>query len=203
MKHILIVFAKEPKEGRVKTRLASHLSQQECLMLYKELLKNTVGLARKVKYSRRIMAYDSNNHSVPFLKKIASDFEFYKQKGKNLGARMFDAFKTFITNGANVVIIGSDSPNLPGSYIDRAFDELSKNDIVLGPAYDGGYYLIGLRKPCKEIFEDIKWSSSSVFEKTLEKAVNLKKKVAVLDFWYDVDTPEDLRYLRMRSNYEI
>jgi rSAM/selenodomain-associated transferase 1 len=141
VKRILIIFAKEPKKGRVKTRLAAHLSQRGSLALYKELLMNTVELARRIKCTKRIMAYDSNDNDTSFLKKIASDFEFYKQKGENLGSRMFDAFKSILADNTEAVIIGSDSPNLPKSYIDKAFDELSKHDLVLGPAFDGGYYL--------------------------------------------------------------
>ncbi|MCK5655242.1 MAG: TIGR04282 family arsenosugar biosynthesis glycosyltransferase [Candidatus Aureabacteria bacterium] len=203
MKRILIIFAKEPVRGKVKTRLAPHLSQTKCLALYKELLEATVALARGVKCGKKIIAYDFCGRNPSFLKKIASDFEFYKQNGKDLGARMFDAFETFVTNNTKAVIIGSDSPDLPRSYISRAFEMLSKNDLVLGPAYDGGYYLIGLKEPCKKIFEGIKWSSGSVFERTLEKAKKLKKKAAVLNSWHDIDTPEDLKYFKGRHNHEI
>ena len=203
MKRILIIFAKEPKKGKVKTRLSGHLSQQGSLALYKELLKNTVELARQVKCSKRIVAYDSNGNSAPFLKKLASDFEFYKQNGEDLGVRMFNAFKTFLKNNTKALIIGSDSPNLPKSYINRAFDKLDKHDVVLGPAFDGCYYLIGFKIPCKEIFKNIKWSSNSVFERTLAKAKRLKKKVAILGFWHDIDRPEDLKYLQRSFHYEI
>ena len=198
MKRYLIVFAKEPKKGKVKTRLAKYLSARGSLTLYKELLQNTVESARKVKCTKRIMAYESNGGGNPFLKKIASDFEFYKQKGENLGDKMLDVFKTVLTSNTKAIIIGSDSPNLPKSYIDKAFTELNSNDVVLGPAFDGGYYLIGLKAPHKAIFENIEWSSSSVFRKTLEKAKKSKKKIAVLKPWYDVDRPEDLKYFKSR-----
>ncbi|MCF7907452.1 MAG: TIGR04282 family arsenosugar biosynthesis glycosyltransferase [Candidatus Omnitrophica bacterium] len=198
MKRILIVFAKEPQEGRVKTRLLDCLSARECLKLYKKLLKNTVSLARKVKCSGRIMAYDSYNQRAPFLERIASDFTFYKQAGRGLGARMFDVFKAILKSNTKAVIIGSDSPNLPINYIDRAFEKLSKNDLVLGPADDGGYYLIGLKQPCKKLFENIKWSSGTVFDRTVKKAKKLKKKTTVLDYWYDIDEPKDLKYIRKK-----
>ncbi len=203
MKHCLIIFAREPKKGNVKTRLSRHLSEMECLKLYKRFLKNAVLLARKIKHCRRIIAYDSDNQNPSFLKKIAPDFGFYKQKGENLGEKMFDAFKAFAITNTKTIIIGSDSPGLPETYINRAFDELNGKDLVLGPAYDGGYYLIGLKKPDWGIFEGIKWGYSSVFDKTLKNAKKLKKKIAVLDFWYDIDRPEDLKYLKRRFCHEI
>jgi hypothetical protein len=200
MKRTLIIFAKEPKKGKVKTRLSSYLSQEGSLMLYKELLKNTVELARKVNCSKKIIAYESNGKDPSFLKKIAPDFEFHKQKGKDIGARMFNAFKAIFTSNTKAVIIGSDSPNLPKSYINKAFNQLSKHDLVLGPAFDGGYYLIGLKRPCQELFVDIEWSSSSVFKKTFKKAKKLNKKLAIINFWYDIDRPEDLKYLKTKSH---
>lgn len=197
MKRILIVFAKEPQKGKVKTRLLGHLSEVGCLKLYKELLVNTLGRVRKVKCSRKVLAYDSGNKKPVYLKKVASGFEFYKQEGADLGERMFDVFKTYTAApSAGVVIIGSDSPCLPLAYINKAFAELSKKDLVLGPAYDGGYYLIGLKEPCRNLFKGVKWSRGSVFTQTLQRARRLSKSTAILRPWYDIDTPQDLKYLK-------
>ena len=199
----MVIFAREPKKGKVKTRLASRLSQTECLRLYKRFLRDTVSLARNINCSRRIIAFDSDEQNPSFLKKIASDFGFYRQKGRYLGERMLDVFNALAATDMKIVIIGSDSPGLPGSYISRAFDELNKKDIVLGPAYDGGYYLIGLKKPCRAIFAGVKWGASSVFAQTLKKAKELKMKIAVLGSWYDIDTPQDLKYLQKGFSHEI
>jgi len=109
---------------------------------------------------------------------------------------MKDVFHYFLNNSQKVVIMGSDSPGLPESNILRAFIELDEKDLVLGPTYDGGYYLIGLKKFCPEIFENVQWSTGSVFETTLLKAKELNKKCAVLDHWHDIDRPEDLKYLQ-------
>jgi len=196
MKRILIVFAKEPEKGKVKTRLSGCLSPRQCLKLYKGLLKETVVLARSAGCGQKIIAYDSGGQNPEFLKKIAGDFKFHRQKGRGLGERMFNAFKSALADQAKAVIIGSDSPGLPVSRIRRAFELLDENDLVLGPANDGGYYLIGLKKPCQKIFTGIEWSSRSVFKKTLVRAGKLKKKTAVLDFWHDIDTPQDLKYLK-------
>lgn len=201
MKRYLIVFAKEPEIGKVKTRLSTHLSKTDCIKLYKAFLKYTIELARNIKCNQRIVAYDSGDRSPDYLKKIATDFKFCKQEGKNLGERMYNAFVYAKDKKAEkTIIIGSDSPNLPSGIIKNAFQKLDRYDLVLGPAYDGGYYLIGLKEPYKKIFEGIKWSSNTVFARTLKKAKKLKKKIAVLDFWYDIDMPKDLQYLEGKEN---
>jgi rSAM/selenodomain-associated transferase 1 len=195
MKKCLIIFVKEPIRGNVKTRLGSHLSQLECVRLYKNFLKYAIDLARGIKCSDKIIAYDSCGKRPDYLRKIAPDFKFYMQKGRDLGERMSNAFIDFTSDNTKTVLIGSDSPGLPKNYINKAFSELASNDLVLGPTYDGGYYLIGMKDNCEEIFRGIKWSSSAVFEETLKKAKKMKKKTAVLNTWYDIDTTEDLKYL--------
>lgn len=203
-KRILIIFAKEPRKGRVKSRLEGRLSRGSCVKLYKLLLRDTVKSVRKINCCKKVIAYDAVNKEPAFLKRIARGFEFYRQKGKDLGERMFDAFKTFGAEGAAVVIIGSDAPGLASSRMKKAFAELNNNDLVLGPAYDGGYYLIGLKKPCNKIFKGIKWSSGSVFKRTLKKAREMKKKVALLKPWHDIDRPQDLKHLkRGKVGYEL
>lgn len=203
MKRSLILFAKEPQRGKVKTRLKGYLSSSGHLNLYKAFLKDEVELIKKIKSEDRILAFDSFGGNPAYLKKIADGFLFHRQKGANLGEKMHDAFSFAFKNGASkMIIIGSDSPNLPGSHIKEAFDKLEKNDLVLGPAYDGGFYLIGLKKPCLEIFRGVKWSTNTVFEHTLRNASTLGKKTAILDKWYDIDEPADLMrlYNDLRKN---
>jgi len=196
MRDYLIIFAKEPQRGRVKTRLEGYLTKSGCVSLYKAFLKDTIELARKIKGKQKIIAFDPDSGRPEYLKKNAPGFSLLRQKGRGLGRRMHNVFKTAKQQGAkNTVIIGSDSPNLPAGVIKRAFLELRHNDLVIGPSSDGGYYLIGLRGPCPEIFSGIKWSSHKVFDHTLKKAKRLKKKVALLESWYDVDTPESLERL--------
>ncbi|NQU94655.1 MAG: glycosyltransferase [Candidatus Omnitrophica bacterium] len=189
----LVIFAKEPKKHDIKTRLSSFLSDTDRVDLYKAFLKDTVNLAKSVKCDRRIMAYDSRSKNPGSLKKIAPRFKFYRQKGKDLGRRMHNAFRNASKDeDSKTLIIGSDAPNLPSDLVKKAFRKLEKNDLVLGPSRDGGYYLIGLKKPCGALFSNIKWSSQEVLGDTLKKAKRLKKKVALLDKWYDVDTPLEL-----------
>lgn len=195
MKNCLIVFAKEPKKRRVKTRL-NRLSEDERLNLYKAFLKDTVALAKSIKRNKRILAYDSKSHPV-YLKKIARQFKFYKQKGNNLGIRMHNAFKFAQSSRATkTVIIGTDSPTLPVDFIKDAFYRLDKNDVVVGPSRDGGYYLIGLKKPCLSLFKGIKWSSATVLMNTITNAKKLKKKTAILNQWFDIDDSKSLIYLK-------
>lgn len=196
MKRCLIIFAKEPVRGKVKTRLNGYLSHGECLNLYKAFLKDTIALAKKIKCENKILAYDSSKNP-ELLKKLTGNFTLYKQKGRDLGNRMHNAFEYATKSKAKkIIIIGSDSPHLPRRYIEKAFYALDKKDIVLGPTYDGGYYLIGLKKPCFGVFKGIKWSSNSVFKNTVKNIKGKKKSLCLLDEWYDVDDKEALIRLR-------
>jgi len=196
MKRCLIVFAKEPQKGRVKTRLRSCLSVTQCLNLYKAFLKDTIDLTKNIKCDLKILAYASRKRP-DYLKRIGRSFRFSRQKGSDLGQKMYNAFKLVEVYGdCKSVIIGSDSPSLPAIFIKNAFEKLDKNDLVLGPTLDGGYYLIGLKKPCIEIFKGIKWSSSQVLKDTVRNAKKLGKKISILRSWYDIDKPKDVAYLK-------
>jgi rSAM/selenodomain-associated transferase 1 len=193
MKRCLIVFAKEPIKGRVKTRLSPYLTESQCTELYKAFLKDIISMAQRIRCEERILAYESYNKDPAYLKKIASDFLLYRQKGKDLGQKMHNAFKFAKDNNASkVVIIGSDFPNLPVSFIEDAFCQLDTKDIVLGPSSDGGFYLIGLKIPHRGLFTRIDWGTNTVLKDTLRNARALKKKIARLEKWYDVDDPGTL-----------
>lgn len=199
MKDCLIVFAKEPEVGKVKTRLQGYLSKDMCVKLYQAFLKDTLELVRAIKCFDKVLAYESSIAEPRYLKTIAKDFLFYRQKGRNLGEKMHDAFKfAKRINCDKTVIIGSDIPNLPLSYVEEAYRRLDRSDIVVGPSYDGGYYLIGVKKLCVGIFRDVKWSSETVLEKTIKNSQKLNKKIAILHKWYDVDDSAGL--LRLKSD---
>ena len=201
MKRCLIIFAKEPEKGRVKTRLQKLFSKEHSLNLYKAFLKDIIELTKRVTCEMKIIAYTSRNKNPIFLKQIAPSFIFYKQKGKDLGQRMHSAFKYARNKGAaKTVIIGSDSPNLPVRFINDAFRKLSSYDAVLGPSYDGGYYLIGLNRPCPSIFKSIEWSSERVLDQTVKQIDKLCKKTAMLKKWFDVDSKNDL--IRLKKDLE-
>lgn len=197
MKNCLIVFAKEPKKDKVKTRLQGYLSKTQCVNLYKAFLRDTLALVNKVSCGYKILAYESCGRTPRYLKRIASRCIFYKQEGDDLGERMHNACKFAKKAGASkMVIIGSDSPTLPAASIKKAFGLLGRADVVLGPSLDGGYYLIGLKSPCAGLFKGITWSSPTVFKDTIRNAQKLRKRVALLDRRYDIDEVNDLFRLK-------
>ena len=197
MSRCLIVFAKEPQNGNVKTRLKSHLSDAQRINLYKAFLKDTFALVKKIKCESRILAFESAKKDPSYLKGIGKGFAFHKQKGKGLGERMHAAFRYAVRQEySKIIIIGSDSPTLPPAFIRQAFKELNKNDAVLGPSLDGGFYLIGLKKTCHPVFKGIKWSTRRVLKQALENLRNLHKTVALLPQWFDVDDPSGLGRLK-------
>lgn len=202
MNRTLIVFAKEPVPGMVKTRLKSCFSDADLTRLYKAFVKDTLAIANKTRNTKKVLAFSSDR--IPrFLERISGGFEMIEQRGRTLGDRMHNAFVYARENRSKkTVIIGADSPTLPLSMIEKAFRALSRKDVVLGPAIDGGYYLIGLKAPCVNIFKGVHWSSSAVMRRTLRNAKGLGKTVVLLNQWYDVDDCVDLRRLRMELTKE-
>jgi rSAM/selenodomain-associated transferase 1 len=193
----LIIFAKEPKKGKVKTRLTPYLSETECLNLYQAFLKDTLRYAKKVQCEKRVLAYQIAEGEPATLREISSLFLLHKQRGSDLGERMDNAFRfAHRRHASHTVIIGSDSPTLPHRYIDEAFIKLFTHDVVVGPSVDGGYYLIGLKSPCRALFKGIQWSSRTVLAATVHSARTLNMKVACLEQWYDVDDPRSLNQLK-------
>lgn len=198
----LIIFAKTPVKGKVKTRLQKNLSQTNVLKLYKEFLFQTVYTAKKVRNCKKIIAcYPDENH--PYFKTLAMKFGFHliKQHGSDLGNRMKNAITELLNNGyKKAVIIGCDSPTLPKEHIEKAFNVLNKKSLVIGPSCDGGYYLIGVRGVAPPIFNNIKWGTREVLKETLKR---IPKKMLpsfhLLPFWYDIDTNEDLEFLNLHK----
>jgi hypothetical protein len=200
MSTCLVVFVKDPTPGRVKTRLTPRITPDEAAKLYKAFSLDIIANAHKLKrnsVNNVTVAYTPNGAEKAFRKLIGQPTNFLPQKGKNLGERMKNAFKQSFAEGAKrVVIIGTDSPTLPVSYIQKAFDILKKIPIVIGPTFDGGYYLIGLSGLNDDIFDGIGWGTSRVFDQTLTRIKSLNTQVYVLPPWYDVDTSGDLEFLR-------
>ncbi|NQS99826.1 MAG: glycosyltransferase [Candidatus Omnitrophica bacterium] len=198
MKRCLIVFAKEPERGQVKTRLRPQLSLAQCAHLYKAFLRDTIEIAKATQSDEKILAYQAKSKPA-YLKKITQGFRFYKQQGKDLGERMDQALKFARKNGASrAVIVGTDAPTLPARFIEEAFSKLEKTDLVLGPSDDGGYYLIGTKRPLPGLFKGVKWSSRRALRDTVSNARALRKKVALLDEWYDVDEQKDFLLLKRK-----
>ncbi len=185
----LIVFVKNPERGKVKTRLASVSGDDAALRIYHFLLEKTrsaalgVECSRLLCYSEHVPAADEWP-SAAFLKAV--------QSPGDLGQRMASAFHQAFHSGAQkAIIIGSDCPELDSGLIRYAFDALDNTDFVMGPARDGGYYLLGMKQCTPEIFEGIIWSTASVAEDTLRLVRSFGKDYTQLPVLSDIDEYED------------
>jgi len=198
-KTALIVFAREPKEGKVKTRLCKDLPFSTVTRLYKAFVKDILSVARRVQCDQRFIYYAGNGSSIPFLRQVGNRFQLKRQMGKDLGERMYRAFLYCQkSNFARIIIIGTDCLTLTAKDIERAFKKLGSFDCVLGPSVDGGYYLIALKVPHFKLFKGIEWSTSSVLNQTLHKARQLNKRTFLLSKREDIDTVIHLRNLSKR-----
>ncbi len=192
MKSTIIIMAKVPRAGNVKTRLQPFLSPAQCVSLSEAFLEDAIYKAQN-RANDLIIAFSPGSERGYFAKFENNKFTLLAQKGENLGEKMFNAFQfAFANNSDAVVMIGTDSPTFPAEFINRAFENLQNSDTVLGESEDGGFYLIGLRTLRKEIFADVEWSSPETFEQTTKNIRNIGLKLFCLPIWFDVDFPDDL-----------
>ena len=192
----IIIMAKVPVAGNVKTRLEPFLTSENCAELAECFLLDTASKAKSLQ-KQLIIAYSPIGKLNELQKIVGNNQIFAGQKGTNLGDKMFHAFQfAFSQHSTAVVMIGTDSPTFPVDFIERAFDQLKTADAVLGETEDGGFYLIGLRTLRKEIFENVEWSSPETFRQTFRNIKNLGLKLSLLPTWFDVDFPNDLERLR-------
>jgi len=191
----LMIFAKKPVPGEVKTRLSPRLSAAEAAELYSCMLQDTLATARGLARITPVIFFQDDPGAVEYFAAVAPEIESLPQSGEDLGERMRRAFAGMFARGfKEVVIIGTDSPNLPRGYIVEAFRLLEAEpvDLVLGPADDGGYYLMGLKRVRDELFTGIIWSSGEVLAATVERAKGSLLGVSFLPMWHDIDTAADL-----------
>ena len=191
----LILFAKPPVPGRVKTRLTELLSDGEAARLYEAFLRDAID-----RYST--LEADVHLYVSPPLEAWpeglrGGDFLLCQQEGEGLGQRMKHAFQRTIAAGyRRVVITGTDHPTLPLSYLRQAFQALHKTpSLCIGPSDDGGYYLLGMTTTHAHLFEEMSYSHPEVFEEALQKASATQSRLTVLPLWYDVDAPAELHRL--------
>jgi rSAM/selenodomain-associated transferase 1 len=204
MKKALITFVKAPVPGTVKTRLQTDLQPEKVAEIYKSFVTEIVSRCSRLKGVDRVLGCaPTKEHS--FLREIAGRYKLnsFDQRGENLGEKIINAFQDYFKKGySEIILIGSDSPTIPMHYIRKAFSALQKYDFVLGPCCDGGLYLIGARKKViPRIFRDIPWDTSKVLNKTLDNIEPLDIKLFLLPFWYDVDTIEELKFLKKHLGY--
>ena len=191
----VILFARDPILGQVKTRLNSFLDNETILKLYTCFLEDSLAKIQQVGNADCFVGISHENNSGFFNKLESFGMTLFSQQGKDLGDKMRRAFIDRFMQGYNkVVIIGSDSPSLPVSYIDKALD--SERDLVLGPSIDGGYYLIAMRGKVFEVFSGVDWGTDKVLYETLQLVKEGSFSFDLLPVWYDVDLPEDLKFLK-------
>ena len=191
----LIIFVKNPELGKVKTRLAQTIGNEQALDIYLRLLDHTKNISAKVAANRAVYYTDfiDTNDLWP-----ENQFRKYLQTGNDLGERMKNAFANAFTEGfEKIVIIGSDCPQLTSAHIEEAFDLLHKHDIIIGPAVDGGYYLLGMSQLILELFTNKVWSSPQVLQQTLADIERLNLSHYLLETLRDIDTEEDLNILNI------
>ena len=192
----LTLFARDPVEGQVKTRLGSLLDAPTILSLYYHFLRDSIEKVCSVAEVGRFIGIASDPKTRYFDDVSRSHpVHLFVQKGENLGERMRQAFAERFAEGyERVVIIGSDSPTLPTAYIEQALQ--SNKEVVIGPSTDGGYYLIGMQGKVADIFESVPWGTDAVLSETLKVLKEHQAEAELLPVWYDVDLPEDLRFLK-------
>ncbi len=195
----LIVFTRYPEAGRVKTRLIPALGEKGAEILYRKMVEMTMAQARA--FGGEVEVHFSGGSHQLMRSWLGEQLQYRKQKGTILGDRLYNAVvEAFDENNSKVVVIGTDCPGLTTGHIERAFNLLDRSDLVLGPAFDGGYYLIGLKKVVKELFSGIKWGSDLVYRQTIEAAERANLRIAELEKLADIDCPSDLPFLAEIKN---
>ncbi len=190
----LIIFTRYPQAGRVKTRLNPALGAKGAEILHRKMVDLT--LAQTGAFSGEVEVHFSGGSHQLMKGWLGKHLHYRKQKGTSLGERLYYAMsEAFTENKCKVVVIGTDCPGLTADHINRAFYLLDHSDLVLGPAHDGGYYLIGLKKVVKELFLNISWGSDLVYRQTIEAAAQLNLSIAELEKLADIDRPADLFFL--------
>jgi rSAM/selenodomain-associated transferase 1 len=170
-KNALIIFAKNPVHGKVKTRLAKHIGNDKAMNLYLKLLYNTYLKTKDMNCDKYLFLSDRKEIDL-----FGNNFKQIVQNGNDIGERMKNAFDEVFKSGhSKIILIGTDIPELDEEILNTAFDKLSESDIVLGPAADGGYYLIGMKNFSGYVFDNIKWSTDKVLSKTIEN-INERKE---------------------------
>lgn len=197
MQRMLLVVAKQPAAGQTKTRLCPPLTGAAAAALYACFLRDTLDVMRQVPNVERGIAY-LPEIALDYFSTLAPDMHLSLQQGSDLGERLDHLLTAALEAGASqAVVMDSDSPTLPADYLVQAFDALAgPSDVVLGPCEDGGYYLIGLKRPQPRLLRDVQMSTPHVVRDTLALAEQLGLKVALLPTWYDVDTAAELDRLR-------
>ena len=184
----LILFIRNPEKGKVKTRLAKGVGEEKALRIYQALLEHTRRQALAVRARRLLFYADYINRGDAWKE---ADFEKHLQEGEDLGARMQHSFEVALRQARSALIVGSDIAQLSARIIEDAFRQLQTHDFVIGPAVDGGYYLLGMKAATPTLFEGIEWSTPTVFVETVAIIDGMGKTYALAPELSDIDYAED------------
>jgi len=194
-KKAVIVFAKFPEKGKVKTRLASTLGDRFAKDFYKVCAEHTFNEILKTNNNntRHFLFYSDENDRKKIKKWTQSKFLLFHQQGEDLGKKMLNAFQSVFKNDVSkTIIIGTDLPDISSDIIEKSFNLLDDCDVVIGPATDGGYYLLGMKKIYEKLFLNLPWSTDKLFEQTLKIINELNLNLSILPELSDIDTENDL-----------
>jgi rSAM/selenodomain-associated transferase 1 len=195
-KYHLLTVAKRPQPGKTKTRLCPPLNAAQASALYECFLLDTLDLMRSLPGVRCTLAFVPAE-AYGYFSSLAPDMDLVTQRGATLGDRLDALLRHALAEGAaKAVVMNSDSPTLPAAYLVQAFQALDTADVVLGPADDGGYYLIGVKKPQPGLLRPVRMSTPQVLQDTLNLAQGAGLTTALLPSWFDIDAPQDLERLR-------
>lgn len=194
-KSLLVIVAKAPIAGKVKTRLCPELTPMQATELYRCFIEDRLTEIALIKGLDLAISFTPESSADYFTPFMTNGYKLFPQRGKNLGERLNNIFIDKSAEGYKAIsIVDSDTPDLPRAIVQKSIEWLTTghNEAVFGPCVDGGYYLVGLREPQPELFQDIPWSTSAVLQKTLEYADQKGIQTKLLPLWNDLDTFEDL-----------
>jgi rSAM/selenodomain-associated transferase 1 len=197
----MLLFVKSPEKGKVKSRLSEAIGEEMALALYKHFVLDTVATLKKERRPFKVCFYPADSREM-VVGWLGNGLAYMPQLGEDLGKRMENAFHQIFSEGfSRAIIIGSDIPDLPVTVLHEALESLKTSDAVIGPAVDGGYYLIGFRADTflPDVFDGQAWSTDSVFGDTMALFERSAYRVHRLPEWRDVDTFEDLKALLVRT----
>lgn len=196
----LIVFAKTPVAGEVKTRLHPQLNYQEAAEFYTACLLESYKQFSRLTQTD-IIYYHPPHPQESYLRTLLKQQVHWEyQVGIDLGSRMHHAFSQVLTRYKKAVVIGTDHPDLPITYIKKAFDVLDYVDVSIGPSKDGGYYCLGLKHAYPFLFENMTWSNENVFTTTIDRIHKHALDSFQCPEWYDIDSFDDLIYFKTHTN---
>jgi len=194
---VLIIFLKNPKPKKVKTRLGKSIGYASSARIYKKMAETIIKNTKSKSYQQEIF-YAPKKEFTSIKKWLGSDQILQPQTGRFLGMKMSKAFKKNFDQGkSKVILIGSDAPLIDKNLIKEALSRLDANDAVIGPSADGGYYLLGLSCYLPSLFIDIDWSTPAVFNQTISALNKAGKSYSILRKHFDIDTEEDLVKLKI------